>query len=195
MQLWIAGRDAEIEWLPHVLLETSRATRGLHSVATLGPLDYLVVDKYWNMFVDALTRLAAARGHRAAPTSGVGVVVWLELLSSYRELIGELSLDKQKKVWPAFRDMLFAGLREAGGNFVLQLDQIEPLGRHVDGYLPDSSVTTGAFNRLKKAIRGITRMRSQQVDNPGLFGDVDGTAGSKGVTSWSVIEAVKPGKG
>ena len=187
-RLWITGRDGEINWLA-VVLEVRQAIAGASGFSYEHKLDFILLDADWQAYVDVRQRLASTRGHRTRLSKGEGVTIadLLDALNEYRTLIQQLSEAEQTKLWPEFADLLQLGADEGGKHFLDQMDDTDVAGKHVLGYLPEVSQTTGVMFTLKQRIKGIERMRRLHHQNPGLYASRTTTVGTSRLTSWKMV--------
>ena len=152
------GDSSQIHWQRDVLRPVEQALHQLLSFTYDGHWDYLLSERDWVSFGDLGNRLMlGVRGLAARPQSGVSFAKWYELLTRYRTLIKQMPQKEQASCWFFLACKIDKGWHESDTFRDAQLNEVQPDGKRLQGYLPPETLEGGAFFEVKRAIKHVEK--------------------------------------
>ena len=192
-ELFIGGKHAEIKWYVDGYLEAEKSIQQADSIPLdAQPFDFFASGDEYDAMGAYLHRLTMAYGYSANPLEGVSVVDFWKLLKEFRTLVREAPSSDQSKMFELLIAFFNAGLEEAGPYLLQQLDETQPAGRQLQGYLPPSSLIGGVMHRMKEAMEGQLDIDNFRRKAPHLFVHEDRMVSS--IRTASVFLSTSPAK-
>jgi len=193
LRLWTVGESCKIHWQRDVIRPVQRAILNLSSSTFGEPQDFLLIEKDWLDFGNLVNRVAlGVRCHAARPTSGTSFAKYYNLLTKYRDLLQQMPQKEQAAGWFFLATEMHAGWVESDCFRDAQLDQVQPDGACMQGFLPPESSTSGVIYRLRRAIKFVEKKRSILLASPGLYAENSAVAGAQGFANWAAVLKLVP---
>ena len=192
-ELFLGGKHAGIKWYVEGYLEAEKSIQQADSIPLdAQPFDFFASGDEYDAMGSYLHRVTMAYGYAANPIEGVSVVDFWKLLKEFRTLVREAPSADQSKMFELLIAFFSAGLEEAGPYLLLQLDETQPAGKQLQGYLPPSSLIGGVMHRMKEAMDGQLDIDNFRRKAPHLFVQEDRVVSS--VRTASVFLSTSPAK-
>ena len=118
---------------------------------------------------DFLHRLTIGFGYSAAPTVGVSVGTLFDLLGRYRVSALESTSEEKEEMLKQLHTWFLTALAESGPYLLEQLDEISPVDKRLQGFLPAQTETTGVIHEIREALDTQHQVTDFRKRAPQLF--------------------------
>ena len=169
--LFAAGRHAEMQHYVKGYLGTLAAIRKASGGLAEGTseMDWLYDGDEYKGMTDYMARLTLALGYNSKPTEGSSIDDFFVLFGKYRAYISEMPIAEQQRMYDQLADWWHAAMLEGGEYLVLQLDDISPADKRLEGYLGAASKTSGVLCQIQDALDAFDDVESFRRKAPHMF--------------------------
>lgn len=169
--LFAAGRHSEMQHYVKgylgALVAIRKASGGIAEGTT--EMDWLYEGDEFHGMAEYMGRLTLAFGYSSKPSEGYSIDDFFAAFGKYRAYISEMPDSEQQRMYSQLADWWQAALLEGGEHLILQLDDIAPAGKRLDGYLGAASKTSGVLNQIQAALDAFDDVESFRRKAPHMF--------------------------
>lgn len=196
-ELFAAGRHSEMQHYVKgylgALVAIRKASGGIHEGTS--EMDWLYEGDEFQGMAEYMGRLTLAFGYNSKPSEGCSIDDFFAVFGKYRAYISEMPDFEQQRMYGQLADWWQAALLEGGEHMILQLDDISPAGKRLDGYLGAASKTSGVLNEIQTALDAFDDVEGFRRKAPHMFeGRITYVGGGRAKRAYDGAADGSPGK-
>jgi hypothetical protein len=170
LELFTGGSHSQLSVYRKGYLAVLMAIQKADSIdASIEECDWIYDGDHFLGVKDFLHRLTIGFGYNATPTAGVSVATLFELLGKYRVSALESTGEEKDTMLLQLYSWFQAALEESGPYLLEQLDEISPVDKRLQGFLPPQTETTGVIHEIREALDTQSQVTDFRKRAPQLF--------------------------
>jgi len=190
LALFLAAKHVDMETYKHGTLVARAAEIGTDQIdPENSDFEWVVNNDEFARHKDFLHRLTIALFYAKKPKKGKGSPVsrLFKYLQLYRETIALVAAEEQLVMYNQISEWWSAAMEESSEFLSIQLDEVEPAGKRLEGFLPPSSTSSGVIFHIREALEAQTKVNDMRRRAPHFFHAQHKIVISPGRNAWDVV--------
>ena len=171
-EIWISGNHRRLALYSKGYLASEVAIQGATGVADgIDEADWVYNGDHFSGMKNYYHRLTMGYGYANKPEMGFTARYFFAQLGKYRSLVLKAPVDERPAMYTQMLAWYHQFQDEGGAYLVELLDEISPVDKRLEGYLPPRSKTSGVIKALTRALRAQAKIDNFRKSAPALFAD------------------------
>ena len=176
--LYVSGQASAVSWYTKGYLVALMHIQKADEVdSSLEDMDFMIDGDHFLGMKDFMHRTLLGYGHSPTPDTGMSVGAFFDLLGELRNTALQAPLSQKPDLLELLISLFRGALQEHDVYLLDQLDEVAPVSRRLEGFLPPSSESGGIVHQLREALSGQVEIDTFRRKAPHLFKDTHRVVG------------------